>query len=128
MAVPSVILDGTMPYGTGSAITINSVSYIMNNEVITPDWAEAKDNAGTGSPGRRRWTKQYYTWEAELQLATSGTAFPPPGSTFQRTPPNEASPVTFYVVQTPYNSSNQPSDIRVAKITAHEAKNSVTTA
>tara|TARA_R110000868_G_scaffold232900_1_gene486614 strand:- start:679 stop:1065 length:387 start_codon:yes stop_codon:yes gene_type:complete len=128
MAVPSVILDGTMPYGTGSAITINSVSYIITDEEITPEWAEAMDNAATGYPGRARYTKQRYKWSATLQLATSGTAFPPPGSTFTRTVQNEATAITFVVLETPYSATNAPGDIRTAKVTGRQVINSITTA
>ena len=116
-----------MPYGTGSAITINSVAYIMTDEEITPEWNEAHDNLATGAPGRSRYTKGLYKWSATLQLAASGTAFPPPGSTFTRTVPNEASPITFFILETPYSATNQPSDIRVAKVTGRQYTGTLST-
>lgn len=127
MAVPSVILDGTQAYGTGSAITINSVPYIMSDEEITPVWDEAHDNIATGAPGRSRYTKGKYKWSATLQLATSGTAFPPPGSTFQRTPPNETIALNFFILETPYSATNQPGDTRVAKCTARQYTGTLST-
>lgn len=126
MAVPNQILDGTPAYGT-SSITIDSVTYIVNKETITPNWATAEDFTASGLPNRKRWTKGRYTWQGELQLADSSTEFPTPGATFTRTPPNEASAVTFAVTTVPYEADNQPGSIRVANVTA-ESGSTFTTA
>jgi len=127
MAVPSQILDGTPAYGTTS-ITINAVTYIVNKETITPNWTDAETFNADGTPNQKRWTKGRYTAQYELQLASGSTAFPPPGSTFTRTPPNETSSVTFVTTTVPYEADNGPGTIRVANVTAESTVNAITTA
>lgn len=127
MAIPNQILDGTPAYGTTS-ITINSVTYIVNKETITPNWTSTETQNADGTPNQKRWTKGRYTAEYELQLASGSTAFPPAGSTFTRTPPNETSPVTFVTTSVPYEAENSPGSIRTAKVTAESTVNAITTA
>ena len=127
MSVPNQILDGTPAYGTNT-ITVNAVTYIVNKETCTPNWGTAENHTAAGLPNQKRWTKGRYTYQGEWQLATSGTAFPPPGTTFTYTPPNEASAATFVVTTVPFESSNQPGEIRVANVTAESVVNSITTA
>jgi len=126
MAIPNQILDGTPAYGTDT-ITINAVTYIVNKETITPNWASTEDFTAAGLPNRKHWTKGRYTWQGELQLASSATAFPAPGATFTRTPPNETSAVTFAVTVVPFEADNTPGGIRVLNVTA-ESGTSFTTA
>ena len=127
MAVPNQILDGTPAYGTTS-ITINAVTYIVNKETITPNWSNAETYNADGTPNQKRWTKGRYTAEYELQLASGSTAFPPPGSTFTRTPPNETSAVTFVTTTVPFEAENAPGSIRTAKVSAESTVNAITTA
>jgi hypothetical protein len=117
MAVPNQLLDGTPQYGTDS-ITINSVTYIVNKETITPSWASTEDFTAAGLPSRKHWSKGRYKWTGELQLASGSTAFPAPGATFTRTPPNESLAVMFAVTEVPFEADNTPGGIRVVNITA----------
>jgi len=126
MAVPNEILDGAPPHGT-STVTINSITYIVNKETITPEWKSAENSTSTGRPNQMVLVKGRYKIVFELQLASSGTAFPPPGAQFFRTPPNESSPITFFVSEVPYEATNEV-QIRVANVTALEAIATITTA
>lgn len=128
MAVPSFILDGTPPYGTLGTITLNAVAYIVEDEKCTPEWTEAADRLANGRPNRARQTKGRYDLELKLQLASSATAYPPPGTTFTYTPKNEASPLTFYVIDTPEERNNEASFIETATIKCKQAIGAVTTA
>lgn len=127
MAVPNFILDGTPPYGTMGTITLNAVVYVVEDEKCNPHWLEARDYTATGRPGRARQTKDLYDIELKLQLASSATAYPPPGTTFTYTPKNETSPLTFYVVETPEERNNSASFIETATIKAKQAAGAVTT-
>jgi hypothetical protein len=127
MAVPTQILDGTPPHGTMGTVTINSVAYIVEDEKVTPNWSEASDRTAAGLPNRKRWTKDRYGLELKLQLASSATAYPPPGMTFQYTPKNEATALTFIVIKTPEERNNEESFIETVTITCEQAIGSVTT-
>jgi hypothetical protein len=128
MPVVNNIFDstGAMPVGT-SNIVVGGVTYIVNKEAITPKWNTAADDTGAGLPNRKRWARDRWQYEGEWQLATDTTAYPAPGSTFQRTPPSIVTAVNFVITVTPFEPSNQPTDIRVIKVTAEEYINSITT-
>lgn len=128
MPVPNIILDGTPPYGTLGTITINTVAYIVEDEKVTPNWSEAMDRTSTGRPNRKRWTKDRYAIDLKLQLASSATPYPPPGSTFAYTPKNETSPLTFVVIKTPEERNNEESFIETVTISCEQVINSITTA
>ncbi len=127
MSVPSLILDGIMPYGTGTPLTINGITYAIESENITDNWTEAEDFTAEGKPNRLRLTKQRYTGSYTVQLATGSTQYPAQGQTFQRTPPNEASPVTFIVTGVPYTATNSAGDIRTCTFNVKQAIGNVTT-
>ncbi len=127
MAVPNFILDGTPPYGTMGTISLNSVTYIVEDEKCTPNWSRAADRTGTGLPNRQRFTKDLYDIELKLQLASSSTAYPPPGTTFTYTPKNESSALTFFVVETPEERTNSEDFIETVTIKAKQAKGTVST-
>lgn len=128
MSVPQFILDGTAPHGTMGTITINTVAYIVEDEKVTPNWSEASDRKADGSPNRKRWTRDRYKLELKLQLAASNTAYPPPGSTFTYAPKNIGNAITFVVINTPEERSNEESQIETATISCEEVVNSITTA
>jgi hypothetical protein len=67
-------------------------------------------------------------FEAELQLATGSTAYPPGGATFTYQPPNEASAVTFVVIPEDIYEETNEVKIRTAKLKAESVVNSITTA
>lgn len=127
MAVSNFILDGTPPFGTMGTITLNAVAYIVEDEKCTPEWTEATDRLANGRPNRARQTKGRYDLELKLQLASSATAYPVPGTTFTYTPKNEAAPLTFYVVETPEERNNEATFIETVTIKCKQAINSVTT-
>ena len=125
MALPSIILDGVMPYGT-TPITINGVTYIVDDNSLTPNWTTAEDQTSSGGPGRARYTKGRWEGTMTLQLATGATAYPPSGATFTYPVPNEGN-LTFVVLNVPYTSNNQPSNIRTCTITARQVIYAITT-
>lgn len=128
MAIPLIIQDGTQPYGTGSPITIGATTYVVESETITQQQTTAEDFHADGTPNRKRWTKGRYNHDLTLQLATGSTAYPTPGATYTRTPPNEASAVTFVVPFTvPFAATNSAGAIRTLQFTAESVVNSITT-
>lgn len=127
MAVPSIILDGTPPYGTKGTVTINGTAYIIEDEKLNPNWATAEDRTQTGNPNRKRWTKERYALELKLQLASSATPYPPPASTFTYAVKNEASPILFVVIETPEERNNEPGFIETVTIRCEQVINSITT-
>lgn len=126
MAQPSIVLDGSMPYGS-RVLTINAVAYKANNIQISRPFTEAEDQGITGVPGRRRATLNRAELSAELQLATSATAFPIFGQTFTDTFDASVGAETFVLDPVPYDETNDPSQIRTVKITAKSVVNSITT-
>lgn len=125
--MPTNILDGTPPYGTIGTITLNAVTYVVESEKCTPHWVTAEDRTATGTPNRKRWVKDRYDLELKLQLASSSTAYPPPGTTYSYTPKNEASALTFVVLDTPRETNNEASFIETATIQLQSAIGSITT-
>lgn len=125
MALPSIILDGVMPYGT-TPITIGGVTYIVDDVNINPNWTTAEDNTSSGGPGRRRDTKQRWQGTMTLQLATGATAYPQSGATFTYPVPNEGN-LTFVVSSVPYTANNQPSNIRTVQITVWQVLYGIST-
>ncbi len=67
-------------------------------------------------------------FEAELQLASSSTAYPPGGQTFTYSPPNEASPITFVVIPEDIDDRTNDIAIRTTKLKAEQAIGAITTA
>lgn len=128
MSTPSsYIKDGSPPSGTTTVTTITgAVSYIVNNESITPTWDEASNRTATGGPNQLLLVKGRYKYSGEWQLASGSTAYPTPGDTFLRTVPNEASAVTFVVAGTPFEYTNEV-QIRVAKVEGWQAIGTITT-
>lgn len=127
MPVPNGYLDGTMQYGT-SPVTINAVTYILNNISVDRPSTEAKDQNSVGSDQRRRVTATNPTLSAELQLATSSTTRPKFGDTFSVTLDSNYGSETWALDPVNYEADNGPGNIRVVKITAQKVINgSVTT-
>lgn len=127
--VPNFILDGTPPFGTLGTITLAGTAYIVEDEKCNPNWVEARDRLANGLPGRTRQTKDLYDLELTLQLASSATPYPPPGTAFTYTPKNEASPLNFYVLDTPREVNNEATFIEKAVIKCKQSANGpVTTA
>lgn len=128
MAVPNIILDGTPPYGTKGTITIAGTAYIIEDEKVTPSWGTAEDRTQVGRPNRKRWTKERYQLELKLQLASSATPYPPPGSTFNYQVKSETSTTPFVVIETPEERNNEVSFIETVTIKCEEVINAITTA
>lgn len=126
MAVPQFILDGTPPYGTKGTITIAGTVYNIEDEKVTPNWADAQDRLPTGAPNRKRWTKDRYGLELKLQLASSATAYPPSGSTFSYQIKSETSTTTFVVIHVPEERNNEVAFIETVTIQCESVINSIT--
>ena len=127
MSQPNEILDGTPPHGT-TPLTINAVTYIVNTQSIKCTYASDENHTSTGLPNQKLWVKGRYMFEAELQLATGSTAYPPGGTTFTYTPPNESSPVTFVVIPEDIFDATNDVKIRTAKLKAEQVIIGITTA
>ncbi len=125
MALPSIVLDGVMDYGT-SPVTISGTVYIVDTENLSPNYTEASDNTSSGGPGRARWTKQRWGGTMTLQLATGATAYPVVGATFTHTVPNDGA-LTFVVTNVPFEANNNPSNIRTMTITVSQVIYGITT-
>ena len=123
---PSIVLDGTMAYGSRS-ITINGTAYILNNFTIDRPTIEASDETAVGAPGRRRETAGRATLTGELQLATSTTPFPQFGDTWTMTCDSNYGVETWQASPPSYTESNQPSDIRVVPLKATKVYYGITT-
>lgn len=127
MAIPNQILDGTPPHGTLGTATINAVAYIVEDEKCTPHWNSAEDRKADSTPNRKRWVKDRYDLELKLQLASSGTPYPPAGTTYNYTPKSEASAITFVVLDTPEERNNETSFIETATIKLQATVGAITT-
>lgn len=131
MATPTIILDGTQAYGvtagSSGTITINSVAYIVNKITPNRNFQEAKDYLATGAPGRARYTSDFDECDIEVQLATSSTASPMPGSTFSMTVDANVGSETWVVMWNSPEQTNDAGAIRVASFTAKKVYNSITT-
>lgn len=127
MSTPAnFIKDGTPPSGTTTITTSEAVTYIVNNETITPTWDEASNRTATGGPNQLLLVKGRYKYSGEWQLASSSTTYPTPGATFTRAVPQEAATVTFVVAGTPFEYTNEV-QIRVAKVEGWQAIGTITT-
>lgn len=126
--VPNIILDGTPPFGTKGTITIAGTAYIIEDEKVTPKWDTGEDRKANGQPNRKRWTRDRYGLELKLQLASSATPYPPPGSTFNYQVKSETSTTPFVVIDTPEERNNETSFIETVTIKCEEVINGITTA
>lgn len=117
----SIVLDGSMAYGTGSAITIGGTSYIIENVNIDRGNSEANSKDALGRPNRARYTIDVPTLTADLQLATSSTAYPAFGSTF--TYSADQGSETWIVLPQNFAATNGEGDIRIAPLRAKKAIN-----
>lgn len=127
MAAPSIVLDGSMPYGTFT-VTINSQPYILNNINIDRPETEAMDRTTIGKPQRQRWTADVATLTAEAQYPSSGTTVPIFGQTFTLTVDPAYPSELWMVLPQNYVATNGEGDIRVIPLRAKKVLNgSVTT-
>lgn len=131
MAVPRIVLDGTMGYGviigTSGTITINAVAYIVNNWQVTRGVQEAKDYKADGGVGRQRKTADFDTFSCELQLATGSTAYPKFGDSFSVTCDDQYGPETWYCDPVSVPQTNDAGAIRVVPLTGSKAYNGAPT-
>ena len=131
-AVPNEVLDGAPPIGTHGTVSINSVSFVVLEEKITPTWTMVEDKTAIGYPNRLRKVKGRYGLALTLQLSrgnsTTGTNYPIPGTPFTYPVQNEtSSPLNFVVDEVPEERNNGEA-IETAKITAWQAIGAITTA
>ena len=127
MSVPKMYLDGTMAYGSRTiTTTTGAVTYIASNIKVDRPTTEAIDEHADGTPGRRRETAGVATLTAELQLATSSTAYPVFGDTFTTTLDSNYGSETWVISPVPHEEDNKPGSIRVVNITAKKVINSIT--
>lgn len=126
MSTPNQILDGVPLTGT-TPVTCNSVTYGVNRESCPVVYEDASNKSSPGRRNQKIWVKQPYVYSGEWQLPSGSSAYPPPGATFTRTLPNEASPITFVVLRPGYEATIDVS-IRAIPIEAEEVVNSITTA
>lgn len=115
-----------MPYGS-TAVTINSVVYIVKS--FTPDRpvSEVVDEDANGSDARARVVRKQSGFSAELQLATSSTAYPQFGQTFSYTVDSNYGAETWVVHNAIPNISNAAGDIRTVNVTGKSVLVSITT-
>ena len=116
MPVPSSYLDGEMPYGT-TPVVINGVTYIVKS--FTPDNPvdEVVDQDSNGGDSRARVVRKQRGFTAELQLATTATAYPKFSDSFAyATDANYGT--EYWVIQTStVTRSNAAGDIRTCNVT-----------
>lgn len=127
MAIPSIILDGTPPFGTKGTITIGGTAYIIEDEKVTPKWDTGEDRKANGQPNRKRWTRDRYGLELKLQLASSATPYPAPGLVFTFQVKGEATTTNFVVIETPEERNNEASFIETVTIKCEEVIVGITT-
>jgi hypothetical protein len=125
MAAPSLVLDGSMPYGTpnSGSITIDGTSYILENINISRGNSEAMSRNGIGKPNRQRFTADVPELTATLQLATSSTAYPEFGKTFTLTVDAAYGSETWIVLPQDFEATNSEGEIRTAPLKAKKALN-----
>ena len=126
MAVPNIVLDGAMAYGS-QTVTINSVTYIANNIQITRGKDEVIDTGATGIPTRRRATETLATISLELQLAASKTAYPKFGQTLTLNVDANYGSEDFVLDPVGHTETREAGDIRVLNITGVKKMGTVTT-
>lgn len=123
MSSPAIVVDAVgMAYGSAT-VTIDSVAYILNNIKVGRAVTEANDTGVDGRPNRNRYTIGVDELTAELQLATSSTAYPQFGKTFTYTLDSNYGSETWIVMPTDAEQSNEPGAIRVAPLKAKKATN-----
>ena len=124
--VPRSFRDGDMPFGT-TDVSINSVTYIVKS--FSPDnpVAEVVDENAIGTDSRARVIRKQRGFSAELQLATSSTAYPKFGDTFTYVTDSQYGTETWVVHTAVPNVSNAAGDIRTVSITGKEVLSSITT-
>jgi len=120
-----LVLDGTMAYGTPNSgvITIDSIVYILENVNVDRGVSNAMTRDGRGVPNRQRFTADVPTLTADLQLATSSTAYPAFGETFTITVDAHYGSETFIVQPQAFVATNGEGDIRIAPLKATKAIN-----
>ncbi len=127
MAAPRIVLDGTQAYGSRT-LTIGGVAYKANNIKVARPHTDAKDEDTNGTPGRARYTADRAVLTAELQLATSSTAYPVFGTTFSATFDSAAyGSETFVVMPVEQEEDNGEGNIRKFTLVANLVVNSITT-
>lgn len=115
-----------MAYGT-QAITINSVTYIVNNFNVSRSADEVVDTNAVGTPTRARATETLASFTAELQLATSSTAYPKFGQTFALTVDANYGSETWRLDPVNHSETREAGDIRVLNISGKKAIGTITT-
>lgn len=127
----TIVLDGTQAYGTPNSgtITINGVAYILENVNVDRPESKALSRDGSGRPNRQRFTADVATLTADLQLATSSTAYPGFGTTFTLTVDANYGSETWIVMPQNFVATHGEGDIRIAPLRATKAINpgSITT-
>lgn len=127
MPVPSICVDGSQPYGS-PIVTINGVSFKLNNINIDRPETKAMDRSIDGRPQRQRWTADVATLTAEGQYPSSGSTIPIFGQTFSLTVDPAYGSELWCVMPQNYVATNGEGDIRVIPIRAEKVLNgSVTT-
>lgn len=127
MPAPRIVVDGSQSYGS-PVVTINGVAYQLNNINVERPETKAMDRDGLGRPQRQRWTADVATLTAEAQLATSATAYPAFGLTFNLTVDTNYGSELWVVMPQNYVATNGEGDIRVVPIRAEKVlTGSVTT-
>ena len=122
MAVPRILLDGSMAYGS-RIITVSGVAYTMESFTVEPSTDMAEDKNSDGTPNRVRKTRGLRKWSGTLQLATNTTARPIFGNTFTTQYDPAYGSETYVFDDVPYEEDNQPNAIRTVKVTGHIALN-----
>lgn len=127
MSTPNRIYDGAPPHGTTDVTTSEAVTYHVNKETITPQWAEAENRTATGGPNQMLMIKGRYKYSGEWQLASGSSLPPTSGATFSRTVENESAAITFVVGEVTVEKTNEAA-IRVANVSAVQYVLGITTA
>ena len=127
MAYPSVILDGSAPYGSYLLTFSGGTTAIADDLSINTPFAMAEDYTVNATPNRARWTQQRMTGQATLQSPSGTTARVQPGQTFSLTWDASLGSVTFVVIEVGYNANNEQTSMRKFPITFYNVINGITT-
>lgn len=127
MAYPSVILDGSAPYGSVTLTFSGGTTAIADDFSIDQPYATAEDNTVNATPNRLRATRQRMTGSATLQSPSGTTARVAPGETFSITFDSGVGSKTFCVYTVGWTVNNEPTSMRKFPITFFEVINTITT-
>lgn len=127
MAYPSIILDGSAPYGSVTLTFSGGTTAIADDFTVDQQYASAEDNTVNATPNRARWTRQRMTGSATLQSPSGTTARVAPGETFSVLFDSGVGSKTFVVISAGWNANNEQTSMRKFPISFAEVISSIST-